>query len=119
MSRTKFRILLCHFSEYRLTGRVCEAYRNFPDVQIEHDFTGFGFAQYERRSQRRMTRKGELFLHREDAYSHPALAFHGRITRQNESCLGEIHLPRHRLHLFVAQPSGVWENRQGIALQGN
>ena len=66
-----------------------------------------------------MTCKRQFLLHREDTHSYSTLWFHGRIIGENESCFGEIHLSRHCLHLRVAEPSAVGENRQGIALQGN
>ena len=114
MPRTKFRIHLSHFSEYRLAARFYEADRNFADVQIKHNFAGLRLAQYERGSQRRMTCKGQLFLHREDAHPHSTLELHRRIIGQNKSCLREIHLPRHRLHLFVAQPSASGKTASGL-----
>ena len=53
----------------------------------------------------------------EDADLLPLLSFSGGIARQDESCLGKIHLTRERLHFVIPQPSRVGENGQRITRQ--
>src|SRR5256885_17246054 len=80
-----------------VVARYYEADWNFADVQTKHNFAVLRLAQYERGPQRRMTCKRQFFLHCEDTHSYSTLSFHRRIVGQNESCFGEIHLPRHCL----------------------
>ena len=47
-----------------------------------------------------------------------ALAFDGRLTRQDEGRLGKIHLARQRLHLLVAEAARVGKHGQRIAFEG-
>src|SRR6267378_1055271 len=71
----------------------------------------------QRRAKRRMPGKRQLFHDREDADFLPFLSFNGGIARQNESCLGKIHLTRESLHFSILQPARVGKNRERITLQ--
>src|ERR1700730_10201355 len=53
-----------------------------------------------------MTGKGQLFRDGKDADSLPFFGFGRGIARQDERCLGKIHLTRHSLHLPPV-PSGM------------
>src|SRR6266481_8548797 len=68
----------------------------------------------QRRPERRMTGKRQLFRDREDA---DFVSFSGGIARQNESCLGKIHLTRERLHFVITQAARVSENGERITGQ--
>src|SRR5436853_5862347 len=70
-----------------------------------------------RRAECRMPGKRQLLRDREDADLLSFLSFSGWIARQDESCLGKIHLTRERLHFVIPQPSRVGENGQRITCQ--
>src|SRR5580693_8941833 len=109
---------LRHLAKYRLPGLLFELNWNLAHVEIQHNLPhSCRPAQLKCGSQRRMTGERQLFLYREDSHPHPTFAFDRRSTRQDERGLGKIHLPRQRLHFFVAQPSAISKNRYGIALK--
>ena len=64
-----------------------------------------------------MPGKRQLFRDSEDADFLPFLSFSGGIARQNESCLGKIHLTRESLHFLVGQTARVGENGERITRQ--
>src|SRR5437763_1155728 len=64
-----------------------------------------------------MTSERQFLLHGEDADANTLLAFGGSIARQDESRLGEIHLPGKRLHLRIGQSATVRKYRQRVALE--
>src|SRR5438309_4275441 len=71
----------------------------------------------QRRTERRMPGKRQLFRDSEDADFLPFLSFSGGIARHNESCFGKIHLTRESLHFVIIQPARVGENRKRITRQ--
>src|SRR5207302_384205 len=64
-----------------------------------------------------MTGEGQFFLHGEDADTNSVLAFGGSVAGQDESRLGEVHLPGQRLHLRIGQSAAVRKYRQRVALE--
>jgi hypothetical protein len=64
-----------------------------------------------------MSCKGQFFLHGEDANTDSAFPFDCGVSREYESCLGEIGLASQGLHLPGTEASTVKENRQRIARQ--
>src|SRR5438552_550970 len=71
----------------------------------------------QRRAERRMTGKRQLFRDSEDADFLPFLSFSSGIARQDESCLRKIHLTRERLHFVIIQAARVGENGERITGQ--
>jgi len=50
-----------------------------------------------------MPGKRQLFRHSEDVNFLSFLSFGGGIARQDENCLGKIHLTRDSLHFIIIQ----------------
>src|SRR6266403_5128341 len=71
----------------------------------------------QRRAERRMPGKRQLFGDSEDADFLPFFGFNCGIARKNESCLGKIHLTRDRLHFVITQAARVSENGERITGQ--
>src|SRR5438270_14038788 len=71
----------------------------------------------QRRAERRMTGERQFFRDGEDADFLSCLIFSGGIARQDESCLGKIHLTRERLHFVIIQAARVGENGERITRQ--
>src|ERR1700689_941743 len=65
-----------------------------------------------------MSRKRQLFLHRENSHPHPPLALRRLVAWKNERRLRQVHLLRNQLHLLVAHSATVKKNRQRIPLEG-
>src|SRR4051812_19237561 len=65
-----------------------------------------------------MSGKRQLFCYCKYADPLLLLCFNLWLTRQDEGCFREIHLPREGLHLLIAQTSRIGENRQRISRQG-
>src|SRR5260370_32935237 len=71
----------------------------------------------QRRAERRMSGKRQLFSDREDADFLSFPGFNGGIARKNESCFRKIHLPRQSLHFAIIQTARVSENGERITRQ--
>src|SRR5436853_7828686 len=71
----------------------------------------------QRRAERLMPGKRQLLRDGEDSDFFPFLCFSGWITRQDESCLGKIHLTRESLHFPIIQAARVGENGERITAQ--
>src|SRR5438128_11624142 len=71
----------------------------------------------QRRAERRVPGKRQLFRDSEDADFLPFLSFNVGIARQDESCLRKIHLTRERLHFVIIQAARVGENGERISRQ--
>jgi hypothetical protein len=69
----------------------------------------------QRRTERRMPGKRQLFLDRKDADSLPLPRFNLWLARQDESCFRKIHLASEGLHLLLGQTARVGENGERIA----
>ena len=69
------------------------------------------------RAERRMTRKRQLFRDRENADLFPFPSFRGGVARQDERCLGKIHLPGETLHFVSVQSASVGKNGERITGQ--
>src|SRR5438874_8557278 len=72
----------------------------------------------QRRAERRMPGKRQLFRDGEDADCLPLLSFSGGIAWQNERCLRKIHLTRERLHFVIIEAARLGENGERISRQG-
>jgi hypothetical protein len=64
-----------------------------------------------------MSGKRQLFRDREDADFLPFFGFNRGIAREDESCLGKIHLTRERLHFVITQAARVGEHCERITRQ--
>src|SRR5881394_3971540 len=62
-----------------------------------------------------MSGKRQLFCYRKYADPLPLLCFNLWLTRQDEGCFREIHLPSEGLHLLISQTARIGENRERIA----
>ena len=71
----------------------------------------------QRRAERRMPGKRQLFSDRKDSDFLPFPGFSGGLARQDESCLGKIHLTRETLHFLIIQSARVAENCERITGQ--
>lgn len=85
------------------------------DRKIERYFVRIRFQKtrpnHKRRPERRMSRKREFRLRREDPHRKPTIT---RFPRSDERRLGIVHLPRNATHLFSAQTRTISENGELI-----
>ncbi len=117
MGASELRLGLVHFAKHQAVARL-EAHRDLTHFQIEHDLIGIRLlAQIPCRTQRRVSREAQFFIHGKDADLVAFGTLHGFFTRQDECGLAQIGLARQFLHLRVAEAASIGEDGKLITLQ--